>query len=73
MWEGYREVVRKYRPIPMEAERALIALAQGGSRESRDELVLRQVGFVIFRLHKKVFYGSSAIAVNVLHAWHQMT
>ena len=55
MWEAYHEVIRRYRPVSLEEERALIALAQRGSRKSRDELMLRHVGFVISRLHKKVF------------------
>ena len=55
MWDGYHEVVRKYPPISLQAERKLIALAQEGHQESRDEILLRHVGFVIFRLHRKVF------------------
>lgn len=55
MWAAYQEVVRKYSPISLQAERKLIALAQEGHQESRDELLLRHVGFVIFRLHRKVF------------------
>jgi DNA-directed RNA polymerase specialized sigma subunit len=55
MWDAYHEVVRKYPPISLEAERKLIALAQEGHKESRDELLLRHVGFVIFRLHRKIF------------------
>ena len=33
----------------------MIAAAQCGSERSAQELVLRHVGFVIFRLHRKVF------------------
>lgn len=55
MWDAYHEVVRKYSPISLQAERKLIALAQEGHQESRDELLLRHAGFVIFRLHRKVF------------------
>ena len=47
MWDGYHEVIRKYSPISLQAERKLIALAQDGHQESRDELLLRHVGFVI--------------------------
>lgn len=55
MWEAYRAVIGKYRPISLEEERRLIALAQRGSRKSRDEIMLRHVRFVISRLQKKVF------------------
>jgi len=36
-------------------ERRLIALAQKGSKKSSEEIVLRHIGFLIFRLHKKAF------------------
>ena len=55
MWGAYGEIVRQYPRIPVEQERKLIALAKRGSRKSRDEIVLRHVGFVIFRLQRKVF------------------
>ena len=55
MWEVYRDVVDRYPPITLETERELIAKAQAGVRKSRDELILRHVGFVIFRLRKKVY------------------
>ncbi len=56
MWEAYREVVRQHPKLPLAAERRLIALAQRGVTASRDEIVLRHVGFVIWRLCKKVFH-----------------
>ena len=40
----------------MRKERKLISLAQQGSVRSRDEIVLRHLDFVIFRLNIKVFY-----------------
>jgi len=36
-------------------ERRLIALAQKGSQKSTEEIVLRHIGFVIFRIHKRAF------------------
>jgi len=39
---------------PADEERALIAKAKKGSRKSRDEIVLRHIGFVIFRLRMKL-------------------
>jgi DNA-directed RNA polymerase specialized sigma subunit len=39
MWSAYQDVVRKYPPISLQAERKMIALAQEGHQESRDELL----------------------------------
>lgn len=55
MWNTYRELARRYPDMSLSEERRLIAQAQSGSPESVQELVLRHVGFVIFRLHRKVF------------------
>lgn len=57
-------------------ERRLIALAQHGSEQSIQELVLRHIGFVIFRLQRRVFpdllprFGEDLLAetIPVLHA-----
>jgi len=55
MGEWYRELARRYPRLPLAEERRLIAQAQAGRKESSDELVLRHVGFVIWRLRRKVF------------------
>ena len=55
MWETYEKVARKYPRLPLAKERRLIALAQAGRKRSADELVLRHVGFVMWRLRRKVF------------------
>ena len=55
MWEAYREVIQKHPRLSLAAERWLIRQAQKGVRASRDELVLRHVGFVIWRLCERVF------------------
>ena len=52
---SYRVLPHRYPPISLAEERQLIAQAKSGSAESAQELVLRHVSFVIFRLHKKVF------------------
>ena len=39
----------------MAEERSLIKKAQRGSRKSKNELVLRHVSFVVFRIHKVAF------------------
>ena len=55
MWETYRQGLRKYPSISLEQERYLIAKAKKGSKEEAEELVLRHIGFVIFRICKKTF------------------
>ena len=54
--KGYA-IVRRYPKISLQEERRLIRSAQKGSQKSRDEIVLRHVGFVIFRIHKVAFSG----------------
>jgi len=55
MWEVYSDIVLRYPKIPLSEERRLISKAQKGSRKSKDELVFRHVGFLIFRIHRIVF------------------
>jgi hypothetical protein len=50
----------------------LILKAQNGSKKSKDELVLRHIGFVIFRIYKRAFprlvarYGEDLLAGAIL-------
>ncbi len=55
MWKNYRGILRRYPKLSLLEERRLISKAQKGSKKSREELVLRHVGFVIFRIHKVAF------------------
>jgi DNA-directed RNA polymerase specialized sigma subunit len=55
MWESYRDVIQNYPKIPLSEERCLISKAQKGSKKSKDEIVLRHIGFLIFRIHQRVF------------------
>lgn len=55
MWKTYNDTIRRYTKIPPSEERHLIFKAQKGSKKSKDELVLRHIGFLIFRIHKTVF------------------
>jgi len=55
MWEEYRCTARKYPKLSLSEERHLISKAQKGSKKSKEELILRHVGFVIFRIHKVAF------------------
>ena len=57
MWESYSHVVQRYPKITLSEERSLILKAQKGSKESKDELILRYVSFLIFRIHKVAFPG----------------
>jgi DNA-directed RNA polymerase specialized sigma subunit len=55
MWGSYRDIVWSYPKISLSEERRLILKAQKGSKKSKDEIVLRHVGFLIFRIHKTAF------------------
>ena len=55
MWQPDKALAHRYPNLSLTEERRLIAHAQHGSSESAQELVLRHVGFVIFRLRKRVF------------------
>ena len=53
--KAYREIARRYQKIPLSEERRLIREAQKGLTKSKEELVLRHIGFLIFRIHKLAF------------------
>ena len=55
MRESYSHIKWRYQKITLSEERRLILKAQKGSKKSREELILRHVGFVIFRIHKVAF------------------
>ena len=55
MWKAYSDIVRCYPKLSLSEERRLISRAQKGSRKSKDEIVLRHIGFLIFRIHKIAF------------------
>ena len=54
-WKAYLQLARKYQKIPLSEERLLIAQAKKGSQKSTEEIILRHIGFVIFRIHKRAF------------------
>ncbi len=72
MWESYSGIIRRYSKIPLSEERQLILRAQKGSKKSKDELVLRHVGFLIFRIYKIAFpsmvrfFGEDLLAEAIL-------
>ncbi len=72
MWKFYSGIVRRYPKITLSEERRLILKAQKGSKKSKDEIVLRHVGFLIFRIHKIAFpslvrsFGEDLLAEAIL-------
>ena len=54
-WKAYLQLARRYPKISLSEERRLIAQAKKGSQKSTEEIVLRHIGFVIFRIHKRAF------------------
>lgn len=55
MWKAYSNIVQRYPKITLSEERHLIAEAQKGSKKSKDEIVLRHVSFLLFRIRSKAF------------------
>ena len=55
MWKTYRDILQKYPRISLQEERRLIREAKRGGKAQAQELVLRHIGFVIFRIHKRAF------------------
>ena len=72
MWRTYRHIIRRYPRISLSEARRLIQKAQKGSKKSKDELVLRHVGLLIFRIHKIAFpdlvrrYGEDLLSEAIL-------
>ena len=55
MWKSYRNIVQQYPKLSLSEERHLISKAQKGSKKSKDEIILRHIGFLIFRICKVTF------------------
>ena len=54
MWKRYSSITRKYSKLTFQDERRIIRQAKK-QKDKADELVLRHVSFVIFRICKKTF------------------
>ena len=54
MWKAYAPIIRKYSRLSLQEERRLIREAKK-HKEKADELVLRHISFLIFRICKKTF------------------
>jgi len=78
MWESYKGVFRRYPKLLLSEERRLISRAQKSSKKSKDELVLRHVSFLIFRIHKIVFpalnhrFGEDLLAEATLIVYNKI-
>ena len=55
MWKAYNHIIRSYPRLSLSEERRLISKAQKGSKKSKDEIILRHISFLIFRIHKIAF------------------
>ena len=51
----YLRILPKYPRITLIEERRLIAKAKKGFKKEIEELFLRHIGFIIFRIYKKTF------------------
>ena len=72
MWEINYHNLPKGPALSLKEERRLIAKAKKGYQPAAEELVLRHISFILFRLHKKVFpeyverFGEEILAQAVL-------
>ena len=78
MLEGYLGIRHRFQKLTLSQERHLIALAKRGSKESMDEIVLRHLGFVVFRLYKRGFpdfvkrYGEDLVSEAIPLLYRQI-
>jgi DNA-directed RNA polymerase specialized sigma subunit len=78
LYKAYSHIIRRYPKIPLFEERRLILKAQKGSKKCKDELVLRHIGFLIFRIHKVVFpelirpFGEDLLAESILIVYRKI-
>ncbi len=78
MWESYRGISQRYPKVSQAEERRLFSAAQKGSKRDKDEIILRHVGFLIFRIHRVVFphliyrFGEDLLAEAILIAYKKI-
>jgi DNA-directed RNA polymerase specialized sigma subunit len=78
MWECYLEAARRYPKLSLARERRMIAAAQAGRKSARDELVLRHIGFLMWRLRTRVFrqylerYGDDLLSAAILTLYQKI-
>ena len=77
-WNTYKPIIQRYPRISLSEERRLIKKAQNGSKKSKDELVLRHISFLIFRIHKVVFpefiqrFGEDLLEETILIVYNKI-
>lgn len=54
MWKAYAPIIKQYSRLNLQDERRLIRLAKK-RKDKADELVLRHISFLIFRISKRTF------------------
>jgi len=78
MWKSYHYIARRYPKLTLDEERRLILEAQNGSKQSKDELILRHVSFLVFRINRKLFsdrvkrYGEDILAEAILLTYQKI-
>ncbi len=55
LWGINYHSLPKHPSLSLTEERRLIAKAKRGYKAETEDLVLRHIGFIIFRIHKKAF------------------
>ncbi len=78
MWKSYHYIASRYPKLTLDEEGCLILDAQNGSKQSKDELILRHVSFLVFRINTKLFpdifkrYGEDILGEVILHAYEKI-
>lgn len=78
MWKSYYYIARRYPWVSRDETRRLILEAQNGSKQSKDELILRHIRFLMFKVRTKLFpetlkrYGEDILAEVILHAYEEI-
>jgi DNA-directed RNA polymerase specialized sigma subunit len=78
MWKSYNYIVRRYPKISLDEERRLILEAQNGSKQSENELILRHISFLVFRINRKLFpekirrYGEDILSEVILLTYQKI-
>jgi len=79
MWKSYHCLARRYSTrVTRDEARRLILEAQNGSKESKDELILRHMGFLIYKVRTKLFpnvlkrYGEDILGEVILHTYEKI-
>jgi DNA-directed RNA polymerase specialized sigma subunit len=78
MRHGNGTVFRRYPTLSLLEERCLIAKAKRGSRKCANEIILRHLEFIVFRLHKRGWpdlvrrYGEDLLSESIPLLYRQL-